>query len=85
MEPTTPNSAATEHANVDNTEPREGAATERAATTEVMTMLSIDEATKIVVLVVVVVVVSRCQLNHVNSLMDGILALLQSMPRSVLQ
>ena len=32
MVPTTPNSAATEHANVDNTEPREGDATERAAT-----------------------------------------------------
>ena len=29
MVPTTPNSAATEHANVDNTEPREGDATER--------------------------------------------------------
>ena len=45
MEPTTPNSAATEHANVDNTEPREGDATERAATTEVMTTLSFDAET----------------------------------------
>ena len=31
MVPTTPNSAATEHANVNNTEPHEGDATERAA------------------------------------------------------
>ena len=45
MEPTTPNSAATEHANVDNTEPREGDATERAATTEVLTTLSFDAET----------------------------------------
>ena len=45
MEPTTPNSAATEHANVDNTEPREGDATERAATTEVMTTPSFDAET----------------------------------------
>ena len=45
MEPTTPNSAATEHANVDNTEPREGDATERAATTEVMTTTSFDAET----------------------------------------
>ena len=45
MEPTTPNSAATEHANVDNTEPCEGDATERAATTEVMTTLAFDAAT----------------------------------------
>ena len=45
MEPTTPNSAATEHANVDNTEPREGDATERAATTEVMTTLAFEAET----------------------------------------
>ena len=45
MEPTTPNSAATEHANVDNTEPREGDATECAATTEVMTTPSFDAET----------------------------------------
>lgn len=45
MKPTTPNSAATEHANVDNTEPREGDATERAATTEVMTTLAFDAET----------------------------------------
>ena len=45
MEPTTPNSAATEHANVENTEPREGDATERAATTEVMTTTSFDAET----------------------------------------
>ena len=45
MEPTTPNSAATEHANVDNTEPREGDATEHAATTEVITTPSFDALT----------------------------------------
>ena len=45
MEPTTPNSAATEHANDDNTEPRGGDATERAATTEVMTTPAFDAAT----------------------------------------
>jgi len=51
MEPTTPNSAATEHArrrwysHVENTEPREGDATERAATTEVMTTTSFDAET----------------------------------------
>ena len=45
MEPTTPHSAATEHAHVDNTEPREGDATERAATTEVMTTPSFDAET----------------------------------------
>ena len=45
MEPTTPNSAATEHANDDNAEPREGDATERAATTEVMTTPSFDADT----------------------------------------
>ena len=45
MEPTTPNSAATEHANADNTEPHEGDATERAAKTEVITTPSFDAAT----------------------------------------
>ena len=45
MEPTTPNSAATEHANDDNTELRGGDATERAATTEVMTTPAFDAAT----------------------------------------
>ena len=45
MEPTTSNSTATEHANADNTEPREGDATERAATTEVMTTPSFDAET----------------------------------------
>ena len=45
MEPSTPNSAATEHANDDNTEPRGGDATERAATTEVMTTPAFDAAT----------------------------------------
>ena len=45
MEPTTSNSTATEHANADNTEPREGDATERAATTEVMTTPSFHAET----------------------------------------
>jgi hypothetical protein len=45
MEPTTPNSAATEHANDDNTELRGSDATEHAATTEMMTTPAFDAAT----------------------------------------
>ena len=43
--PSEASSAATEHANDDNAEPREGDATERAATTEVMTTPSFDADT----------------------------------------
>ena len=59
MEPTTPNSAATEHANVENTEPREGDATERAATTEVMTTPSFDAET-------CVITIGPCRLRCMN-------------------
>ena len=59
MVPTTPNSAATEHANVDNTEPLDGDATERAATTEVMTTPSVDVET-------CVITIGPCTLRCMN-------------------